>query len=175
MSMDMENTTNTAAKKMPGDSWVRVLCRTGLLAVLITISGSIKLPGLVPGTGFQLSAPIAVAICGVFGFKQYITAGLAASLAGFMLGTASLLAVAIQLSFRLGVGATWLLLGSSRLFYVISGPLGTTLARVVIWLLVGKGLSIMLAAAAPGMVYTAGTAWFFAKVLQRCRGLNSSF
>ena len=39
------------------------------------MSGSFKIPGLVPGTEFQLSAPIAVAICGVFGFKKYIIAG----------------------------------------------------------------------------------------------------
>ena len=50
------------------------VCETALLAALIGVSGSFKIPGLVPGTEFQLSAPIAVAICGVFGFKKYIIA-----------------------------------------------------------------------------------------------------
>ena len=51
-------------------------CDTALLAVLIAVSGTFRIPGIVPGTEFQLSAPIAVAICGVFGFKKYITAGI---------------------------------------------------------------------------------------------------
>ena len=123
-------------------------CETALLAVLIAVSGTFRIPGIVPGTEFQLSAPIAVAICGVFGFKKYITAGM---------------------SFRLGVGAIWLLIGSGKLFYIISGPIGTALARVVMYFLLGKGLTLMLIAAAPGMAFTAATAWIFAKVFKRCR------
>ena len=42
-------------------------CETALLAVLIAVSGTFRIPGIVPGTEFQLSAPIAVAICGVLG------------------------------------------------------------------------------------------------------------
>ena len=57
----------------------RELCLTALLTALITISGSLKIPSFVPGSEFQLSAPIAVAICGVFGIKRYLTAGIAAS------------------------------------------------------------------------------------------------
>ena len=144
-------------------------CETALLAVLIAVSGTFRIPGIVPGTEFQLSAPIAVAICGVFGFKKYITAGILASLIGLSLGTATLLNVAIQMSFRLGVGAIWLLIGSGKLFYIISGPIGTALARVVMYVLLGKGLTLMLIAAAPGMAFTAATAWIFAKVFKRCR------
>ena len=84
-------------------------CETALLAVLIAVSGTFRIPGIVPGTEFQLSAPIAVAICGVFGFKKYIIAGILASLMGLSLGTCTILNVAIQMSFRLGVGAFWLL------------------------------------------------------------------
>ena len=57
-------------------------CETALLAVLIAVSGTFRIPGIVPGTEFQLSAPIAVAVCGVFGFKKYIIAGILASLMG---------------------------------------------------------------------------------------------
>ena len=144
-------------------------CETALLAVLIAVSGTFRIPGIVPGTEFQLSAPIAVAICGVFGFKKYITAGILASLIGLSLGTATLLNVAIQMSLRLGVGAIWLLIGSGKLFYIISGPIGTALARVVMYFLLGKGLTLMLIAAAPGMAFTVATAWIFAKVFKRCR------
>lgn len=109
-------------------------CETALLAVLIAVSGTFRIPGIVPGTEFQLSAPIAVAVCGVFGFKKYIIAGILASLMGLSLGTCNLLNVAIQMSFRLG-----------------------------------KGLTLMLIAAAPGMAFTAATAWAFGKIFTRCR------
>ena len=142
---------------------------TALLAVLIAVSGTFRIPGIVPGTEFQLSAPIAVAICGVFGFKKYIIAGVLASLIGLSLGTATLLNVAIQMTFRLGVGAFWLISGSNKPFYIFSGPIGTSLARVAMYFLLGKGLTLMLIAAAPGMVFTAATAWIFGKILSRCR------
>ena len=32
-------------------------CETALLAVLIAVSGTFRIPGIVPGTEFQLSAP----------------------------------------------------------------------------------------------------------------------
>lgn len=77
----------------------RTIAQTGLLAAFIAITGAIKLPGLVPGTEFQLSAPLAVAICSVFGFKRYIIAGMLASAAGLVLGTQTLLNVFIALVF----------------------------------------------------------------------------
>ncbi len=142
---------------------------TALLAVLIAVSGTFRIPGIVPGTEFQLSAPIAVAICGVFGFKKYITAGIIASLLGLGMGTATILNVAIQMAFRLGVGVFWLLSGSNKLFYIFSGPIGTALARVVMYFLLGKGLTLMLIAAAPGMAFTAATAWIFGRLFRKCK------
>ena len=51
---------------------IQLLAETALLAAFITISGAFKLPGLLPGTEFQLSAPVAVAVCGVFGIRKYL-------------------------------------------------------------------------------------------------------
>ena len=45
---------------------VRETTTLALLTTFITISGALKLPGFFPGTEFQLSAPIAVAICKCF-------------------------------------------------------------------------------------------------------------
>lgn len=147
------------------------VCETALLAALIGVSGSFKIPGLVPGTEFQLSAPIAVAICGVFGFKKYIIAGVLASLLSLALGTHTILNVTISMSFRLAVGAVWLLLGSSRLFISFrtdrdnrgKGSNDTSS---------GKGFYAMVAAALPGMAFTAATAWFVAGVLKRVRSIR---
>ena len=98
--------------KAAGRDNVIALCETALLAVLIAISGSFKIPGFVPGTEFQLSAPIAVAICGVFGFKKYISAGIIASIICLALGTQTILNVCIAMTFRIVIGLVWLSIGS---------------------------------------------------------------
>ena len=53
-------------------SQIRQITEIGILTAMITILGAIKIPNLVPGIEFQLSAPLAVAICAAFGFKKYI-------------------------------------------------------------------------------------------------------
>ena len=88
--------------------WIVDICETAMLAVLIAVSGVFRIPGLVPGTEFQLSAPIAVAICGVFGFKKYLIAGILASLLSMTMGTATILNVAVAMTFRVVVGLVWL-------------------------------------------------------------------
>ena len=40
---------------------------------MITVLGAIKIPNIIPGIEFQLSAPLAVAICAVFGFKNILS------------------------------------------------------------------------------------------------------
>ena len=98
---------------------VHDLTEIALLSALITITGAIKLPSLLPGMEFQLSAPLAVAICVVFGFKKYILAGLLSSTAGLILGTHNLFNVAIAMQFRLVVGAMIALFGR-RLWVIAS-------------------------------------------------------
>lgn len=117
---------------------VHDLTEIALLAALITITGAIKLPSLLPGMEFQLSAPLAVAICVVFGFKKYILAGLLSSMAGLILGTHNLFNVAIAMQFRLVVGAMIALFGRRLWVVALAGPLGTLTARLTLSLVVGK-------------------------------------
>ena len=84
-----------------------------LLTALIAATGAFKLPGLFPGAEFQLSAPLAVAICSVFGFRKYIITGIWASSIGMMLGTQNFFHVLIAMQFRLVAGAV-LALGHNR-------------------------------------------------------------
>lgn len=138
-----------------------------LLAALITITGAIKLPSLLPGMEFQLSAPLAVAICVVFGFKKYILAGLLSSTAGLLLGTHNLFNVAIAMQFRLVVGLVFVLFGRHYWTTALAGPLGTFTARVTLSFVVGKGVWALVAAAVPGMVFTLLTAPLLVKILDR--------
>jgi hypothetical protein len=148
---------------------LRWMSETALLSTLITLSGAIKIPGFMPGTEFQLSAPLAVSICSVFGFTQYISAGILSSMAGLILGTQNLLNVYIAFLFRLTVGIVLTCFGTSRLVVVIAGPLGSAAARLALAGVLGKGALPLLVAAIPGMVYTAMAAWPLVLIIRRCK------
>lgn len=140
---------------------------TAMLAVLILLSGTFKIPSPVAGGEFQLSAPIAVLICALFGFKRYIIAGILASTLGMMLGVHTIFSVIIQMSFRIVTGAVMALFGTNLLTVTISGPLGTLFARIVMWQITGVSWIALTAAAAPGMVFTAVGAGLMYKPAQK--------
>ncbi len=140
---------------------------TAMLAVLILLSGTFKIPSPVAGGEFQLSAPIAVLICALFGFKRYIIAGILASTLGMMLGVHTIFSVIIQMSFRIVTGAVMALFGTNLLTVTISGPLGTLFARIVMWQITGVSWIALTAATAPGMVFTAVGAGLMYKPAQK--------
>ena len=109
------------------------ITQIGLLTALLTVAGAIKLPSLLPGLEFQISAPLAVGICFVFGFKRYLIIGILSSMISLALGTHNLFNVAIAMQFRIVVGIIYLLAGQARNKYLvmaIAGPLGTLVARL---------------------------------------------
>lgn len=148
---------------------VRLLTETSLLAALITVTGAIKLPGLLPGTEFQLSAPLAVAICAAFGFQKYFLAGILSSAAGLLLGTQTLFNVYVAMVFRLVAGAVVTFGGAAWLPVLLAGPLGSAAARLSLAAFLGQAAWPLLAAALPGMVYTALAAWPLTQLLRRVR------
>lgn len=148
---------------------VRWMTETAVLAVLITVTGAVKLPGLVPGTEFQLSAPLAVAICATFGFRKYIAAGMIASAVGLFIGTQTIVNVAVAMIFRLVVGAVIGGLGTAWPIVVLAGPLGSAIARLALSGLIGKAALPLLIAAIPGMLYTAVVAWPLTVLLRKVR------
>lgn len=150
-------------------SKTREIALISLLAVVIAVSGSFKVPSPFPGTEFQLSAPIAIAIAACFGFKRYILAGIVASAISLLLGTHTIINVIVSMTFRVVAGGTIALLGPRFWIVTLAGPLGSAAARVMIWLLLGKGLMPMLVASIPGMIFTAATAWPLSKLLARIK------
>lgn len=147
----------------------RMLTETALLTALITVTGAIKLPGFIPGTEFQLSAPLAVAVCAVFGFTKYLTAGVLSSLIGLILGTQTLLNVFIAMIFRITVGVVIGILGTSWPVLALAGPLGSSVARMSLGGMLGKAVIPLLIAAVPGMIYTAIAAWPLTLLLKRVK------
>lgn len=149
------------------NSKVRFLTEVSLLSVFITLTGAFKIPSLFPGAEFQLSAPIAVAICTVFGFKKYILAGFISSSIGLILGTQNLLNVAIAMIFRLTVGLVIAAFGKSPVVISIAGPIGSFMGRLALGGLIGKAVIPLLIAAVPGMIFTACLSYPMAMVFKK--------
>ena len=84
-----------------------------LLATILAILGTFKLPGIVPGTEFQLSAPFAVCIAACFGFKKYFKIGILASLINYMLGTHTIINITVAMVFRVVAGGFISLIGTN--------------------------------------------------------------
>lgn len=142
------------------------IVKISFLGVLITVFSFIKLPGLIPGTEFQLSAPVAVAICAVFGFKTYILAGILSSTLTFLLGTHNLLSILNSFNFRLVAGG--IIHFSNKNIFVISiaGPIGSFVSRIILSILTGANFISLLATSLPGMIYTFFTAYPITKLLE---------
>lgn len=151
---------------------LRPLTETALLGVLIFASGLFRLPSPVPGSEFQLSAPLAAAICGVFGFRIYLAAGILASVLTLLTGTGTVFHVLIAMIYRLTVGAAFGLLGPSGLFFLCAGPAGTLAARAVLSIVTGGGFAALALAAVPGMLFTAAASRPLARLLLRVRDLR---
>ncbi len=148
---------------------IRQMCEVALLAAIIGVTGAFKLPNIIPGVDFQLSAPLAVAICATFGFKRYILAGCLASLLSLLLGTQNLLNVAIAMQFRIIVGLI-LYLAQNRMWALcIAGPIASVFARLTLYLFFGKLSFAMIVAAMPGYLFTAICAPLFVKLFKRLR------
>ena len=110
----------------------REITTTALMAVLLAVLGMLKLPSIIPGTEFQLSAPFAICIAACFGFKKYIKIGLLASAVNLILGVHTIVNVTIAMIFRLVAGGFLAIAGVGPVTLVVSGPLGTTAGRLVL-------------------------------------------
>lgn len=125
-----------------------------ILTAIILISGSLKIPSPLSGGEFQMSAPIAVIIAMIFGFKIYISAGIMASILSLSLGITTVPGVIIAMVFRVVVGFIIYVLGENKISLSISGPIGTSCARVVLGMIFNFNIPTLLVAAVPGMVFT---------------------
>ncbi|MDQ0216009.1 hypothetical protein J2S13_002431 [Oikeobacillus pervagus] len=145
------------------------LVELSLLAALISVTGFIKIPTGFPGSEFQLSAPVAVAITAVFGFKRYIIAGVISSLLMFSMGIHNILNIEVAFVFRLVAGGLVALLGTATLVLLFAGPLGTMAARYILSLTLGVPFLSLVIPAIPGMIYTAVAVIPLVKMFQYVR------
>ena len=134
---------------------VRQLTADGFLTAILVILGMIKLPSLIPGAEFQLSAPYAVCLAASVGFRRYLGIGVCASCIQLLLGTHTVWNVGIAMVFRLAAGALAAWRPSGRLRLMLAGPVRTGCARLTLAAIFQVPVLPLLAAALPGMVFTA--------------------
>ena len=82
----------------------RTLALDGMFTALLILLGMIKLPSILPGAEFQLSAPYAVCLVAGVGFWRYLGIGVCASLVQLMMGTHTPWNVLVAMVFRVAAG-----------------------------------------------------------------------
>lgn len=132
----------------------RITIDAMLVAVLV-ILGMIKIPSFIPGAEFQLSAPFAVLLAARAGFGTYMGIGVCASVVQLALGTHTIWNVVISMVFRITAGLIVTYFPWKRMGVFIAGPLGTLAARIVLAAMLGVSAWPLIAAAVPGMIFTA--------------------
>ena len=144
---------------------VKNLTMDGMWVVLLFISGLFKIPSPIPGTEFQLSAPLAISIGRIRGFLHYLTIGIIASIIGMILGLQTIYNVAMV--YRIVAGLILTVLKKDPLALIIAGPAGTFAARLVLATILGVAWQPLVVSAAPGMIFTAITAPVLTSILKR--------
>ena len=84
----------------------------------------------------------------------------------------SIFNVLIAMLFRIVVALLYAVLGKTKIFYLLSGPVASSAARLALSLFIGKAVYPLLAAALPGMIFTALTSGLFASVLEKTLNLT---
>lgn len=133
---------------------IEKLVEDGILTAILIILGMLKLPSIIPGTEFQLSAPYAVCVAVLVGFGRYLRIGICASFIQLLLGTHTIWNVTIAMIFRIVAGGIIALFPNKKILLYIAGPLGTAAARMVMAVVLGVPLIPLLVSAAPGMLFT---------------------
>ena len=148
---------------------IRNLALDGIWTAVLVLLGMVKLPSLVPGAEFQLSAPYAVCLAATVGFQRYLGIGICSSVIQLMFGTHTLWNVATAMVFRvvaggMAAGQDGVSPGRGRL--LLAGPAGTACARLMLAAVLQVPAAPLLAAAVPGMVFTAVCASFLYPVFR---------
>ncbi len=123
------------------------------LAVILRISGTFALPALIPGTEFFLSAPIALAIAGVFGYRIYFYSSSISCLVGFIMGLTVLNCIVVLLFAWIVVGICRIF-GNSLVVLGIAGPTASITSRLVQSVILGVPPLPLVLSVLPGVIFT---------------------
>ncbi len=138
-----------------------------MFTAILVILGMIKIPSVIPGAEFQLSAPYAVCLASLVGFGRYLGIGICASIIQLLLGTHTIYNVIVAMVFRIVAGLFIEFFPNKKVSIILSGPLGTASARIVVSFLLHVSIAPLMLAAIPGMIFTALTAVVLNKLFSK--------
>lgn len=124
------------------------------IAAILSIFAIIKMPSILPGLDFQLSAPVSLLILAIFGIKNYFVGGLLSSFILFILGIFNPINLIISFSFRL-VAIFIVYFFKVNIFSLVAAAiLGSTLSRIMLAQILNLPILLVLVNAVPGIIFT---------------------
>lgn len=130
------------------------ITQISVIAALLTLFALFKLPALIPGLEFQLSAPVSILILAFFGIKRYFIGGLISSAILFIIGVFNPLHLAISIIFRIvaiGIVYFW---GVSLKSLSLASCAGTLTSRIILASILNLPPILLVAHALPGIIFT---------------------
>ncbi|MFT1978467.1 QueT transporter family protein [Staphylococcus aureus] len=128
------------------------ITQISVIAAILTILAVLKIPSIIPGLDFQLSAPAALLILAFFGIKKYFLGGLLSSVLLLIFGVFNPINVIISIIFR--VIAVVYLLKINVLSLVLSSVLGSLVSRLLLSIILNLPVWVVLLNAIPGVIFT---------------------
>lgn len=130
------------------------IAQISCIAAILSIFAMMKLPSILPGLEFQLSAPVSLLILALFGIKKYFIGGLLSSFILLILGVFNPLNLIISFCFRLVAILIVYIFKVNVFSFVIASILGSTLSRLILSQILNLPISIVMLNAIPGMIFT---------------------
>ena len=126
------------------------ITQISVIAAILTILAVLKIPSIIPGLDFQLSAPAALLILAFFGIKKYFLGGLLSSLLLLVFGVFN----PISIIFRVIAIAVVYLLKINVLSLVLASVLGSLVSRLLLSIILNLPVWVVLLNAIPGVIFT---------------------
>lgn len=124
------------------------------IAAILSIFAMIKLPSIIPGMEFQLSAPVSLLILAFFGIKKYFIGGLLSSFILLALGIFNPINIMISIIFRLVAIIIVYIFKTNVFSLIIASVLGSVISRIILSQILDLPLLIILINALPGIIFT---------------------
>lgn len=120
------------------------ITQISVIAAILTILAVLKIPSIIPGLDFQLSAPAALLILAFFGIKKYFLGGLLSSLLLLVFGVFNPINVIISIIFRVIAIAVVYLLKINVLSLVLASVLGSLVSRLLLSIILNLPVWVVL-------------------------------
>lgn len=124
------------------------------IAAILSIFAIIKMPSIIPGLEFQLSAPVSLLILAIFGIKKYFIGGLLSSFILLILGIFNPINLIVSFCFRfVAILVIWFF--KVNVFsLIIAAVLGSTLSRIILSQILNLPILVVVINATPGIIFT---------------------